>query len=265
MTAKESRRVELIDAELSGDFTERDQERRIWKRVAAKGITFQHISFRYTIFEQCYFRECRFEHCDFTGALFVDLNFRNSTFPHSTFDYARFTRTLIGHDIVTRHMPGYENVQLELAKNLRANYAQIGDTEGVNRAIIAELRATRVHYHKAAWSNVGYYRDRFKGATRFVMAVRYAWFVALDFVWGNGESPWRLARTTFLLIVALAAAAYGNGWTAAQAVSGAAPAFFGVKHSFPDLPLWLITAATVIRFIVVSLFASVLVRRLARR
>lgn len=265
MTAHTSRRIEVIDAELSGDFTDHDQEKRVWKRVAAKGVTFREINFRYTIFEQCYFRECRFERCDFTGALFVDLNFRNSTFPRSKFDYARFTRTIVSHDILTRHLPGYENVQLELARSLRANYGQIGDTEGVNRAIVAELRATRAHYYKAAWSSVGYYRDRFTGAARVRAAAHHAWFATLDFVWGNGESPWRVARTALILVVALAGAAYNSGWTAAQAWSGAAPVFFGVKHSYPELPLWVVTTATALRFIVISLFVSVLVRRLARR
>lgn len=157
-------------------------------RVSAKEITFERVSFKYVIFDRCYFRDCKFINCDFTGARFYDSNLRGSSFDGSRFDYARFSKTTVPLAIIERHMPGYENVAVELARSLRINYAQLGDVEGVNRAIAAELAATKVHLHKAAWSSESYYRRKYSGLRRWNVGLKFFAFMFFEVLWGNGES-----------------------------------------------------------------------------
>jgi Pentapeptide repeats (9 copies) len=258
-------RTEVVDAEISTDVQDARFERQIWKRVSAKDRTFTRVSFKYTIFDNCYLRKCQFVECDFTGAMFTDTGLRGSTFDGSRFDYCRFSRTLISHDIIDKHLPGYENVKVELARNLRANYAQIGDTDGVNKAILAELAATRVHYEKAALSNESYYRREFVGRNRLNMGLKYARFTMLHYLWGNGESLLRVGFTMLLAVVVLGATLWRAGSTFGEAVTSAVPLFLGVSLSRPLVAPWLLTFAAGVRLSLIALFMSVVIRRLARR
>jgi hypothetical protein len=253
------------DCRLTEDLVREDLGMRLFKRLTADKRQFECVSFKFTIFENCYLRDCKFINCDFTGAMFVDTNLRGATFDGSRFDYARFTRTLIGHAILERHLPDYENVQLELSRNLRANFGQMGDTDGVNLAIRAELHATRLHYFRAAWSQQPYYRRKYIGSARFVMVLRYAGFVFLDFIWGNGESLRRVARTLVLGCVLVAILGSLGELTFYTSAVRAIPVFFGTPSSTWQMPVWLHTLAASMRLVLIGLFMSVLIRRFARR
>lgn len=265
VTLKNTDRKLEEDCELTQDVVRENLEMRLFRRLSAKKQRFECVSFRYTIFENCYLRDCKFINCDFTGAMFVDTNLRGATFDGSKFDYARFTRTLIGPAVLDRYRTDYENVLLELARNLRANFGQLGDTDGVNRAIVAELRATRLHYFRAAWSQQEYYRKKYIGSARFFMVLRHINFVILDFIWGNGESLGRVARTVvlgFVLIAMLGALGTPTLYTSAVR---AIPVFFGAASSAWATPVWIQTIAASMRLVLIGLFMSVLIRRLARR
>jgi hypothetical protein len=261
----DSGRVERKDKQLRVDLLQATMSLELWDRVSAKERHIERVDFRYTIFSNCYLRGCQFVECDFTGAFFVESNLRGSTFEGCKFDYARFSRTLVTHSIIDRSMPGYENVQLELARSLRANFGQIGDTEGANKAIVAELKATRVHYHKAAWSSEAYYRKKYAGWSRAQMIGKHAAFVVLDWIWGNGESFTRVTITTAGVLCVLAWSIYQSGWPISRAVSTSVPLFFGVTAIAAGLPFWIQTLAAVSRFVLFGLFMSVLIKRLARR
>jgi hypothetical protein len=261
----DSGRTEVTDQEFTSDLQSVAFDKYLFRRVSAKDRTYNRVSFKYTIFENCYFRSCKFLNCDFTGAMFVDTNFHGSSFDGSRFDYCRFTRTLISHAVLDRHLPGWENVQQELTRNLRVNFGSVGDTEGVNKAISAELRATRIHFHKAAWSHESYFRDKYTGLSRLRMIGRHSVFVVWDFIWGNGESLPRVARTLVIAFCLIAAGAYWSGVSGREAFAFALPVFFGVTPTGLQLPTWLLTLAAAARLVLLGLFMSILIKRLARR
>ncbi len=236
-----------------------------FRLVAAKKIHFHGVSFKYCIFDDCYFRDCRFEDCDFTGSTFRNSILRGSSFDGSRFDYCRFTHSVVPRSILERHMPGYENVALELARALRVNYAQVGDSEAVNKAISAELNATRIHLKKAAWSPEGYYRDKYRGLERVARIFEYYWFLLLDFVWGHGESLPKLLRTiifVFAVLVVWLMVSQCSGFS--QSVRAAFLIAWGGYENAGQLPL-VIAITVAVRTVLLGLFIAVVIRRLSRR
>ena len=57
-----------------------------------------------------------------------------------------------------------------------------------------ELQATEIHLHKAWRSNESYYRKKYSGPSRVGALIEWTSFKVLDFIWGNGESTWKLLR-----------------------------------------------------------------------
>lgn len=241
-----------------------DYNRTRFRLVSGKGVRFQAVSFKYCLFEDCYFRDCRFEDCDFTGASFRNSNLRGSTFDGSHFNYCRFAHTLVPHAILERHMPGYENVALELARALRVNYAQTGDPAGVNLAISAELDATRIHLYKAAWSRESYYRNKHRGWNRVGKIMQYYWFRCLDLIWGHGESLPKLLRTVAVCYAVAVLILYRSEFGLFHAIRDGFLLFWGSYDVTVAGPV-LGAGAVATRTVLLGLFVTVLVRRLSRR
>ncbi len=258
------KRERLTDVELPQALDGNCFDRQIFKTVSCKKGTFKGVQFKYVIFEDCYFRDCIFEKCHFTGATFRNSNLRGSSFDGCDFSYCRFSHTLVHESLIKRNMPGYENVALELARALRVNYSQLGDSSGVNLAIIEELRATRIHLWKAAFARESYYRDKHRGIERTRMAVKYVWFMIIDFIWGHGESLAKLVRLVVLvyLLVVVWGFVIGRPWTIVfgEAFSALWGTYKGTY--FTELFLGFVT---LIRLILTGLFVAVLVRRFSKR
>ncbi|MCG2580127.1 MAG: pentapeptide repeat-containing protein [Marinobacter sp.] len=236
----------------------------VLQRVSAVDKDFKRVSFKFVIFDDCYFRNCKFEDCDFTGAQFKDSSFRGSCFPGSCFNYTRFRNCRITPNLISQNLPGWENVALEFAQGLRVNFAQTGDVDGVNRAIKAELRATRVHLRKAAWSGETHYRNKYQGLERLAFGWRSTVFEIFEFVWGNGESLSKLFRTIALVIVICSLVYVGQDYEFEKAIIEAVRTFLGTSTTENVVPL-LHESMAASRFVLLGLFVSVLVKRLSRR
>ena len=258
---KEMAEKEFVAAQDGTPIRKENYDRTRFRLVAAKGVHFQGVLFRYCLFEDCYFRDCRFEDCDFTGASFRNSNLRGCSFDGSRFDYCRFSHTLVPQVILERHMPGYENVALELARALRVNYAQTGDPVGVNKAISAELDATQIHLHKTVWSKESYYRSKHHGWNRVAKFVRYYWFRLLDLIWGHGESLPKLLRTVAICYGAATFVLYRPEFGLLRAIRDSFLIFWGTSSSRPLLG----ATAVAVRTMLLGLFVTILVRRLSRR
>jgi hypothetical protein len=262
-------RTEIVEQEFTvsdphGTLGNLNYELTRFRFAAAIKIHFRAVSFKYCIFDDCYFRDCRFEDCDFTGSVFRNTILRGSTFDGSRFDYCRFAHTFIPLTILERHMPGYENVALELARALRVNYAQIGDSVGVNRAISAELAATRIHLEKVVWSNESYYRNKHRGWNRVVKALELYTFKSLDFIWGNGESLPKLIRTTAITYAVFVVGLARSGVGFAPALRDTFVLAWGSYGNAAQIPI-LAASAAASRTLLFGLFIALLVRRLSRR
>jgi hypothetical protein len=249
------------------DLKDLNFERHELTRVYAVGLTFTDVSFKQSVIHECYFRNCVFKNCDFTGANISHTNFQGADFIGCTFNYANFQSTLIGIDPLSKNLPGWENTKLMLAKNLRMNYASIGDYNGVNFAIKVELEATMEHLKKAAFSREAYYRGKteYSGFGRILYILKFVWFWFLDKLWGNGEKPIRMLVSIPLLlflIVFIFNVVLGQSFGAS--VKETSTVFF-IGGTSNVLGIYASSVISVLRYIVMGLFVSVLVRRLSRR
>ncbi len=205
MEFEKSGRESHIDVKIDSDVLNENYSNKLFVRLISKKKRFENVDFKYSIFDTCYLRNCVFDSCDFTGCRFTGSNFYGSSFSGCIFDYVYFERTIIDDEILNVGCPGVENLKLKFARTLRQNFQQLGDSKSVNKAIKVELDATEVYLKKSWSSNESYYRKKFKGSKRFIKFIEWASFKILDFVWGNGESAWKLLRSilVFLLLMAI--------------------------------------------------------------
>lgn len=241
-----------------------------FQRLVASKKKFTECDFSYSEFDAAYLRNCTFDSCNFTGCSFTNTNLRGSRFIGCKFDYAQFSRTQVEPGILDTGCPGQENIQQQFARTLRLNFDQIGDTASANKAIRVELEATRVHLYKAWRSRESYYRKKYGGLLRVKMFMEWLEFIALDFFWGNGESPANLLRSLAILVVSIALGDVyflRNGYALssyASALHHAPEVLLGVTkpQGFSGLALAGIAS---LRYILVACFVSILIKRLSRR
>jgi uncharacterized protein YjbI with pentapeptide repeats len=266
----ESNRVHLVDKRYDSDIANEQLENHLFVRLVAKGTRFTKIDFKYTIFDACYLRNCTFDSCDFTGSRFLATNFHGSTFSGCKFDYATFEKTLVDSGILETECPGYENIKMKFARTLRMNYQQLGDATGANKAMNVELQATEVHLYKAWHSNETYYRKKYVGMKRLHSLLEWCQFKALDFVWGNGESAWKLLRAAAIVLLGVAVvdvASFRPDPTlrdCMRAVIESPQVFLGtlVPSGYPHSYLTLILCTRLVMF---GFFMSIIIKRLNRR
>lgn len=249
------------------DLKDLNFERYELTRVYAVGLTFTDVSFKQSIIHECYFRNCVFRNCDFTGANISQTNFQGADFIGCTFNYTNFQGTQIGIAPLRKNLPGWENIKLQLAKNLRMNYASIGDYNGVNFAIRVELEATMEHLKKAAFSREAYYRGKkeYSGVGRIWYILKFVWFWLLDKLWGNGEKPVRMLVSIPLLLLVIAFICnVVLGQSFGTSVKETSTVFF-IGGASNMLGIYASSVISVLRYVVMGLFVSILVRRLSRR
>jgi hypothetical protein len=269
---KKNKKVLLKEKEiLEEDLKGINFERHELIKVYAVGLKFVGVNFRQSIIDGCYFRRCIFRDCDFTGANIIRTNFQGTDFIGCTFDYTTFSGTQIGITPLSKNLPSWENLKMQLAKNLRLNYASIGDYEGVNFAIKVELSATLEHLRKAAFSRESYYRGKkeYSGMGRirhvFKFMWHFMWHLGFDLLWGNGEKPIRMLISIPLMLVAMALIfTVSVDMSILDSVKETAHVFF-IGGASIKIGLWSSAVINIFRYVVIGLFVSSLVRRLSRR
>lgn len=243
----------------------------VFIRLNAKKIRFENVNFMHCIFDNCYLNHCVFDTCDFTGCRFLGSNLHQSAFRGCKFDFATFERSQIDDDILMSEAPKEENLRMRFARSLRMNYQQIGDAKAVNKAISLELQATSIYLYKSWRSGETYYKEKYPGLLNgIVQFKRWLEFWLLDFVWGNGESIWKLLRLILLSVFIIAAydtntngspLNIGFYWSSLKI----APAvFLGIlsPDNFTGEALSVITG---IRLVSIALLTALLVKRFSRR
>ncbi|MGR5280219.1 pentapeptide repeat-containing protein [Photobacterium damselae] len=199
----DSQRKTLTDKMFKEEEVGSGYSNTLFVRLVGLRIVFKNVDFKYCTFDAAYLRNCIFETCDFTGCRFINSNLVGSAFNGCKFDYATFEKTQIDTDILKSGCPSSENLKLKFARSLRINYQQLGDAKAANKAISIELKATEDHLHKAWSSKESYYRKKYKGFVRASLFVEWLEFKLLDFIWGNGESAYKLFRAVFLVLLSI--------------------------------------------------------------
>ena len=264
-----SGRVILLDQSITQDMEGMKFVNHQFQRLVAKDKRFINCDFKYSEFDAAYIRKCVFISCDFTGCKFVNSNLRGSSFKDCNFDYSLFNNTHVEQDILDENLSDKENMQRSFARTLRLNFQQIGDPEAVNKAIKIELDATSAHYYKAWHSREYYYRKKYAGIERAKMFVKWLSFKWTEWIWGNGENPYQLLLPFSFLVILIAGANYycyrdETEITTVLKVFLEAPGIFlGLASgNFPD---WLLIVIAILRYILLAMLVSILIKRMSKR
>lgn len=187
--------------------------------LGAKGSRFENCIFSFCHFDRAYFKDAVFIGCTFTGARFRDSNFRHATFERCDFCYASFQNTLMPEDQLLQCWPLHPNQRLDLARALRANFSAMGLHDLSREFFRVEMAEERAHLLRASLGSTPYYAKEYPGfVNRFTFGMRYLGHAVSGWVWGHGESPWKLARSTLFGLIILSA-----GFTAISPEIGGTP------------------------------------------
>ncbi|MBL0734897.1 MULTISPECIES: pentapeptide repeat-containing protein [Stenotrophomonas] len=243
---------------------------KIYVRLNAKKISFKNVSFQHCVFDSCYLNNCVFDSCDFTGSRFVACNLHQSSFSGCKFEYVTFERSQIDDDILESEAPSRENLKMRFARSLRMNFQQVGDAKAVNRAIRLELEATSVYLKKSWSSSETYFSKKYPGWKKLPQFLKWVEFKALDVIWGNGESTFKLVRAIVATHVAIAiysTVAFSDPWDIRSYLSNLALApgvFFGISNAY-DYPVWVSGMVSACRLLSFAFLTAILVKRFGRR
>lgn len=256
----------IEDKEFTADVRVENLTQKALRRVFAVSKTFVDVSFKQAELSQCYFRNCRFIRCDFTGANISRCNFRGSQYEECKFHYTTWEHTHLDEEFLDNCLPSEENLARDLVRTLRVNFGHIGNYSAVNKAASIEVALTGQHLFNAAYSKQSYYRSKYKGWNRVVNCVRHMQWKALDLLWGNGESLFRVlvCGIFFVLVWSAFLAWQFPQFSWPDSLSVVVRAFWGVSTT-PPVPEWHLVALTALRFVLVGLFMAILIKRLARR
>lgn len=253
-------------------------ENFLFIRAIAKNIIFQNVDFSKTYFESAYLRDCRFIRCNFEGAKFSGSNLIGSYFEDCNFDYVIFEKTFVDDEIF-ECAPKKDNLKYKFARSLKLNYASIGDYIKASRAVTIELEATKSHLKDSWLSGEEWYKLKYGGIKRRLEQF-WKWFKVsvLDFVWGNGESLWRLIRFNLLIFGVLTLfdiikKSISNAFEIFEVFIIKIPSnYFGImvndinnKNYFEYYPAWLSLLLVITRLICFGLLMSIIIKKYNRR
>ena len=267
---KDSGRENLSDKKFDSPVSKKEFINKLFERLVALKIEFKNVNFSYCIFDTAYLRNCSFEDCNFTGCRFISSNLSGCSFNGCTFDYASFDKTNVDNDILDVGCPGTENLKLKFARSLRLNYQQIGDAKSANKAVSIELQATEDHLQKAWKSKESYYRKKYKGLKRLKMYGEWIEFKLMDFIWGNGESTWKLSRAV-LVVLLLIAGIHAIGLEDPSLIKSYGDALLISPQVFLGIlkptiyPALYLTVIFLVRLIMFGFFMSIIIKRFNRR
>jgi hypothetical protein len=251
----------------------------------AKGVEFTNCDFSYCVFTRAYFFQAKFKTCKFIGARFVDCNFRSARFIECSFDFAAFRGTLLPVKELLVNEPSAPGIKRLLMQSLRVNAASVGDDAAVKEFFREEMKAWREHLRKARAAKGKYYGDGKYSFSQnrkewFRVRLESVWLSLQSFIWGYGEYPLRLMRTIILLLlfyslfvmissgVSLNLSVInflGEAWSCLKYTISVFLGLNAVQYVQRNVWWWLISLIALSRYIALTLFTTMLFRRLSRR
>jgi hypothetical protein len=238
-----------------------------WAR--GKKVVFIKCNFSSSLIKLCYFHRAVFRDCDFTGCIITESNFRGAVFENCEFRYVTVRSTSIEVKQMLKNLPYWENSRRELLRGLRKNAESIGDVEDVRMCLKAEMDASAEHWRSAFRQVTPYFAMHYPGLKgRLTSLLKLIGIKAGKWFWGYGESPLRLLFSLFFWIVL---ACFFVSWPklpsafidSFQQISSV---MIGVQQGDAlSMSGWQKLVIVASRYVFLGLFATVFVRRFARR
>jgi hypothetical protein len=279
MPATPIKRIDL-GAGSSKRVANQDFSHRRLEDIDGKQVRYEGCTFFACIIERGYFHEAKFVKCRFIGTRFVNTILRSATFDACDFSYADFNRCVIPVPQILANLPDQPNVRWELLHNLRANARSLGDSQHEADIIWREIDTELEHWRAVSARRSGYYQKYTK--LDRLLARTKRWRLLIErYVWGHGESLWRLALSTFTFLVALSIfrtigkLPSGDSMSVGSIINEWIESFWHVTYLFIDLPnvnqsevaasLITSTLAVALRYISIGLAVPILYKYIAKR
>ncbi len=155
----------------------------VFRDVGFKNARFVGCNLSQASFAACYLRRAQFEKCDLVNSRFESCDFSQAVISDSRVDFASFRNCEISLETIKFHADMPPRAMVRLCRGLKLNAMSMG-----NFADAGELTFLEKTYERR-----GFYRDKAWG--------RWLGSTALNWLWGYGEKPWRLALVMAFNIV----------------------------------------------------------------
>lgn len=191
---------ERIDAE--GNFENLEIKHSTFANIGLYKSKFIRCKFQQCVFIECYFRYAELQYIDFTGCKFIKCNFGSTKIENSTFMYASFEQCYIKYDILKFNFPLIENnLTWKLCLNMERECLNIGDASDADKYFWAAKNAADRNLKDIILLRNTYERDRYNIINQCKAFYRLVLSKLNRFVWGYGESIYKLIRSSFLVII----------------------------------------------------------------
>lgn len=206
--------------------------------VGFKGARLVDCNLSQAQFSRCYFRRTAFQGCDIVNSKFDSCEFPNARLESSRLDYASFRNCEIEFAGIAFRADASPQVQERICRNLKLNAMTMGRFADASELAFLERTFERqVLYRRAFLRNGEAPRARLRAIALWLDSLLLNW------LWGYGERPWRLALGMLASIFAFGTLQFGldavpgNGWWEHIYFSGVTFASLGYGDLVPHGPI----------------------------
>jgi hypothetical protein len=147
----------------------------LFRDVGFKNARFVNCNLSQASFSECYLRRAQFEKCDLVNAHFDTCDFSQAALAESRIDFASFKNCEIGLANIRFRQDASEQAMVRVCRSLKLNAMSMGNFADAGELTYLEKSyERRARYARGEW-------------------LPWAGSLALNWLWGYGEKPWRLA------------------------------------------------------------------------
>jgi len=173
-----------------------------FNEIGFKESEFEECIFSHSYFERCYFRKAILNEVILNGCIFRDCNFDGAQFINCQLDYSEFHNCSVTFSQIQASLPSRENVLRELARNLRVNAQDRGQSEDYRKFLLEEMKASKTYNRKKALGSDEYYKKKYPSWTdRLTGLKEWIGLEAEDIIWGYGEVPTRVICSSIVIVL----------------------------------------------------------------
>jgi hypothetical protein len=147
----------------------------LFRDVGFKNARFVNCNLSQASFSECYLRRAQFEKCDLVNAHFDTCDFSQAALAESRIDFASFKNCEIGLANIRFRRDASEQAMVRVCRSLKLNAMSMGNFADAGELTYLEKSyERRARYARGEW-------------------LPWAGSLGLNWLWGYGEKPWRLA------------------------------------------------------------------------
>ncbi len=136
--------------------------------------------------------------CSFNACRFINCTFSHVSINGTTLTYARFIDCAIDYEIITHNLPNEPNLREELCRNLKVEFAKLGNLAEARLFRLEEIRAKEANLRNAILWKTDWYKRHYYGIRRVRAGVELVWSSVNRYLWGYGERLYVLVSQAVL-------------------------------------------------------------------